>query len=891
MNIKINNLNVNELELDNPSSSLLTNNKKLEFKSQGKEQKFFKEVFPKILSDNQKSKKNHEHTVSRVEQKVKGISLSVHRYNKYMVNYKNLLKYPSNNYYSTARIKNYISYNMIKNTNLNKKKNFYCTLNDFGKSNHIMTYSLDTTKNNTISGHNGGNKIILIPKRVISQRHNKIMNKNDNEINDEEMFKYFIEGTFLSEPDKIKDLKINEKKLHPYMLNKNDFDFYEQYLENLNKNENFTDDKMKEFYFTLCNNSRLKFILGLKSLCLYFQEIYISNINIKANSANDNTKNITEGKNFKEKEKKKNIQRIYLPFKYMPLFFLLNYSSFKSFISEIIFFDIESNKFKIIINDKLEQIIKKYSDYVQNKINTFTSENNTSVFNDIIYYKNEFQFNYIFPWIIYDNRFVNTKVKFYKLKIIYPTITFQPEDYGIKFQKFSSKWLIFELIKNNFIFWDRYLLYVLFMNKKFRNTISYIINKKRNHISYEYNIKTIGQIINDKVSKKNNFDIFVTDILNSKNHFYYFAPFKASISSRKHSKYNLNDVICLKLNDSRTIYKLSKYFGLIATFNKCMFYNKLTKKYYFAFKLLQDITQDYISLLKNDNTHNKFVENKKYKQVFNYNGKEYHLIIRECLLCEKIINMYNFSELKYYKIPNDLLSYVLENEIYNDDLYNILTNKSSTILNIEEIEEYREFFLKKNTLADSSSSLTKTGKEKTRKKGKNLSNFSLTKVEKSDTKIEKIKGEQYSVIQLKETNNEKVEPFGLSKKNSKNNTISRKLSELNKNAEPLREVYKKQFLDTDCKKKDNNGNIKDKSKNNNNTNIINDNDLNKNNIENIHKNSEYGDIENKIKYINNVSNKRQLELMRIKRGVNNGGFNNDFERLKFNLKTINNNNI
>ena len=877
MNIKIKNLNDNELESDNPSLSVIAKYKKVEFKSIEKEQKFFKDVFPKILAENQKSKKNAENTVTKVEQKVKGISLSVQKYNKYMINYKNLLKYPSSNYYSTERIKNYIPYNMIKDTNLNKKQKFYSTFNDFAKPSHIAIYSIDISKNNTTGSNGDCNKKLLIQKRVISQKNYKIKNEKDKakEIDDKEIFKYFIEGTFLSEPEKLKLLKINEKKLHPHILDKNDFEFYEKYLENLYKNENFTDNKVKEFDFTLCNNSKLKFILELKSLCLYFEEIDVNNININASNSNNNTTNITDKNISIDNDKKKNIQRICLPFKYMPLFFLLNYSSFKAFISEIITYDIEANKFHILVDDKLEQIIKKYTDYSQNKINNFISDNKSSVLDDIIYYKNEFQFNFIFPWIIYDNRYVDTKVKCYKLKVVYPTINFQPEDFGIKFQKFSSKWLLFELVKNNFIFWDRYLLYVLFMNKKFRNTITYIINKKRNHISYEYNIKTIGQIINDKISKKNNFDIFVTDILNKKNHFYYFVAFKASISSRKHSKYNLNDMICLKLSDSRKIYKLAKYFGLIATFNKCMFYNKLTKKYYFAFKFLQDITQDYISLLKNDNTHHKIVENKTYKQIFKYNGKEYHLTIRECLLCEKIINMYNFSELKYYKIPNNLLSYVLENEIYCDDLYSILLNKSNNILNIEEIEEYREFFLKKNDIIDSSSSLSKTGKDKTKKKGNNLSNFSLVKVEKSDTKIERIKGDQENVIKLKETN----------ERNRMNNLISRKLSELNKNSEKIRKNYKKQFFDIEDKNKENKDNKNEKPKNNSNKNIININDLNKNNIENIHKDGEYVNFEHKNNYVNNVSNRRQFEIMRIKRNTNFGGFINDFERLKFNLNT------
>lgn len=881
MNIKLqNSLDIFESKLDNHSSTFYPKTKKLEFKSIEKEQNFFKKEFPKIFTEISKKKKEPENSVSKVEQKVKEISLSVQSYNKYMVNYKNLLKYPPNNYYSTSRIKDYIPFNMIKNTNLNKRNNLYSTLNDFCKMSNFILYNRD--KNNFINdSKDDDNKNILNYKKIISKTNygnkspwkSNIVNKdkNDDELNDKEIFKYFIEGTFLSEPEKIKCLKINEKKLYPHKLNQNDFDFYEKYLENLPKNENYTDNKKKEFELDILYNIKLKFILELKSLCLLFEEIDINNINNNKNVVNDKI-------NINYNDKKKNIQMIYLPFKYLALFFLLDYSSFKSFISEIITYDIEKNKFNIKVNDKVEKIIKKYTEYSQNKINMFNNENNTSVFDEIIYYQNEFHFNYIFPWMIYDNRNEDVKVKCFKLKIVYPTINFQPQDFGIKFQKFSSKWLIFELIKNNFIFWDRYLLYILFMNKKFRNTISYIINKKRNHISYEYSIKMIGTMINDKIAKKNNFDFFITDILKDKNHLYFFVPFKASISTRKHSQYNLNDSICLKLIDTRKIYNLSGYFGLIATFNKCMFYNKLTKKYYFSFKFLKDITQEYISLLKNDNIL-QCVVNKNYKQVFKYNGKEYHLIIRECLLCEKLINEYNYSEFRYYKIPGEILDYVLEKEIYNDDLYNLLIKKSNKILKLEEIEEYREYFLKKNYLRDSSSSLSKASKDKNKKKGKNLSNISITRIEKNDKNLENMK-----LIQLRQTSND-IKQIRTNNKNQLNNHITRKNSELDKFKEKTKN---QQFIEVFSKFKDNK---KDKVRNQNKsiTKIINTNQYNTNNIDNIYKNSQYGNFLYKDKFVNNninVSNKKQLELMRIRRNTNIGNYdyNNDIEKLKFNLK-------
>ena len=133
MNVKLQQSH-NNLQLNiSPLTSFFNKKHKMQIKSQDKEQKFFKEVFPRIFSG-KKTKKTEEHTVSGLDKKVKGISLSVQTYNKYMVNYQNLLKFPTNHYYSTDRLKNFIPFTMLNNTNLNKKKNFYLTLNDFRTS-------------------------------------------------------------------------------------------------------------------------------------------------------------------------------------------------------------------------------------------------------------------------------------------------------------------------------------------------------------------------------------------------------------------------------------------------------------------------------------------------------------------------------------------------------------------------------------------------------------------------------------------------------------------------------------------------------------------------------------------------------------------------------------
>ena len=854
-----NSSDLTNLKINITPSSLLVNpnpNPQKEIKSLEKEQKFFNEIFPKIFTEkNNKIKKVSENSISRLDKKIKGISLSVQTYNKYMVKYQNLLKYPSSNYYSTEKLKNFIPFNMLKNTNLNKKKNFYSTFNDFGKINQQLNINFDNSNNNK----NNKNNNILNQKQFISRTNygNKDIwryhEKKNETIDDNEILKYFIEGTFLFEPERIKFLKINEKAFIPHMLNKKDYEFYSDYLENLHKNENFTDIKSKEYETSLFKKIKLKFLLELRSISLNFEEIDIKNmedININNNNYYKDNKDINNKDN---KNIKKNIQQIYLPFKYIPLFFLLDYISLKTFISEIISFDIENNKFYVKVNEKLEATVKKYSEYVQNKISMYTLDNNETAFKDIIYYQNEFHFNYIYPWIIYDNRTNYNIAKFYKLKIILPTINFQPEEYGIRFQKYATKWLILELIKRNFIFWDRYLLYNLFMNKKFRNTISYILNKKRNYISYEYTTKTVGPTIDDKIAKKNYFEFFVTEVLKGQNHFYYFTPYKATISSRYHNKYDINDTINLKLNDSKKIYNLAKYFGLIGTFNKCMFYNKLTKKYYFTFKFLQDITQEYILLLKGDLTTGCVI-NKKYKQVFKYNGNEYHIIIRECLLCEKTI-MNSYSQLKYYKIPNELVNYIFEKDINSDEIFSIFINISNKIIDVEEKEEYTEYFMKRYNNNDSSSSISKKSIDKNKRKIKNGSSVSLRKVE---NKKDSEKNNDNKVI-IKLTNNSDEYNKNSNKKSSKkmrlNTIINRNISDL------------KDGLCAKNKKEPKKQGFKSRS----NTKIINILDVNninnnKINIENINKEKEKeNNFENRK--IFNINNKNQFELMRIKRNM------------------------
>jgi len=699
------------IQITNPNNSKnsFRNKSKKVFKSQEKEQKFFRNIFPRIITD--RSKNELEHTVSKVEKKVKEISLSVESFNNYMGSYKDILKYPPKDYYSTERIGHFIPFKMLRNSNLNKNRDFYSTFSSFNTCSNRQF--LLSNESNKILNH----KKLIISKSNLENQETKKMEEINNFIsNDNEIFKYFLDGIFLTDPEKLRYLNINEKKMYQYPLDDADFDFYSKYLENIYKNENFTDVKTKEYEMTFFHKLvKLKFILELSSVCLCFEEIDINNINKKDNQDN---KNVTEKINDSKNEKKDNnkAQKLYLPFKYIPLIFILSYSSFKVFISEVILFDDKNNKFNFIESEIMENVIKKYSDFCRNKIRMHNIEKNESVLKDIIYNENEFHYNYIFYWIIYDKKEENVKKKIFKFKIIFPLINLKIDNYGIEFNKFINKCIIFELIKNNFISWDRYLLYNLFMDKKLRKSLTNILKKERNFMMNQFSSKNVGPTIDNTNAKKNNFDFFITELSEdlNYNYYYYFAPYKVRIISKTRNKYNMHDSVSLKLNDSTKIYKLAKHFGLAGILSKCIFYNKLTNKYYFAFRVLQDITQDIILMYKKYEKE-MCVINNKCDKVYKINGQEIHLVIRECLLCQKEINIFNYIELKYYKLPYSLLQYVLDEKMTEDKTISILFNDSDIIINSNEIKDYKEFIYKKDINTNLPFSAKKTDKRKRKK--------------------------------------------------------------------------------------------------------------------------------------------------------------------------------
>ena len=628
---------------------------------------------PQIIIDDNNEKKN-DHFVSEEDKKIKKITLS--SYNSYIKDYTKSLKYPSSNYYSTDKLKHSIAFNNLNDINLNKKLNFLSTFSEFNLNKKTSIFKTNINNNNDIN-----NRIRLISYANIDIQHIKFLDtKYHKHKTDEEILQYFIEGSFLRKPEHLKYIGIKEKNMYPHLLNENDFDFYSKYLENINKNENLTDYKQKTYQLNSSfNHHQLNFVLELKSICFQFEEININNI---SKDTDENQQSISTSYNINENIK--GLHNLYFPFKYLPLLYLLDYSNFKSFISEIVYFAYENNKFNFIGKEDFEDIIKKYSELCKNKLNYYNKEKNFQILKNCIYYENEFHYNNEFFWLIYDDD--NNETKVFRLQIIFPLIDFQITDLNIKFKRYCNKWLLLELVKENFNSWDRYLLFTLFINKFMRKSISEILNRKKGFTSFLNKSQFIGPLINSYYYKKNNFDFFLTEINLNINHYFFISPYHISISKKSYDKYEINDSIYLQLNNARKIYKLSEFYGLMGIFNKCMFYNKYKKKFYFSLKFLEDIDDDYISFLKEQKK--QFVNaNNETKNIFKYNGNEYHLIIRDCLLCERRFDIMNHDDNKYFNIPEKLYEFILGNDMNDEkEVISNLIKHIIEIINSSEIE-------------------------------------------------------------------------------------------------------------------------------------------------------------------------------------------------------------
>ena len=428
---------------------------------------------------------------------------------------------------------------------------------------------------------------------------------------------------------------------------------------------------------TAIRKENIDYNLDIYSLCLKF--FPLSDINNK-----------------NEKE----CQKIYFPFNLLPLFYLLDFTSFKVLLSEIITYN-ESNKcFKYIKESLLLKKIKKYCNYIKNSI-----EKNTTYLNDITYNKKVTLLSLIYDWIVTknsinedeeeENIIRNIKDKYnykcFKLKIILPKIKFSIDNLKIKINKVFNANILAKILDNSFNNWEKFIFFDLFSIKRFKIIINLIMHNQY----YKIPFKKI-KLSKMHQTKNKDYEFFLSQIGENYSLFYTFIPYIILIvfgsKNKQFQKINLN------LKESKNLIKFGKNWGIINTIFKCMFINTMQNKIFFKFDLLDDNenflyktfqkenindinkenNSQAVDYLNNDDNNDNIKVSMKYNYIrekgrdiqTRYKDKMIEISLLNCTF-RKIIIASNNSEYKYYKVSQNILDCIFrikdENEIFNSN--------------------------------------------------------------------------------------------------------------------------------------------------------------------------------------------------------------------------------
>ena len=529
-------------------------------------------------------------------------------------------------------------------------------------------------------------------KSFLSRNKRTEFEKNQNEF-----FTNFTDGVFFENSNKTKSNFYTNKKNNIKNLKTEEYIPYDlQYTKNTNKdymakkekNILFLIDEVNELPNNISNNlynKKLEFNiksqfkksmeikLEIKSICLEFIEI---------NQKNKNTININTKK-----------QKLYLPFNFIPLFYILDFVSFKCFISEAISYNNIKNIF--FLNNNIVRILKKYIEngvFYYKNYSMIKDKNKSNIFKEITYNENEFKLKNDSDWCIYDI-IDSVKNKIYKMNIIFPIIKFNIDEYKIKIRKFINKDLMIELLRRKFHDWNKLIFFDLFIIKKFRLIINDILLHKYEIYSYKKIILDKKKNENKKLYTQNNYDFYITNIETNITNYFYFIPNTIIMTYLLNTKKFKATIIQLSIKETNNIRKLSKYIGLHNLITKCIYINKETNKVSLKMDLYENLSKDQIKLLEIEKEKIKKINEKK-SDISNDNnkdvikckidGNEINIILRE----PKIINLQTSKgkiELFYCDIPEKLLEDILNenNSEHNKCLYNCVND---VILNLENFD-------------------------------------------------------------------------------------------------------------------------------------------------------------------------------------------------------------
>ena len=591
----------------------------------------------RIVNTNKFNHKNKSE-INNLSHCLKSMVLSNITFSKYINNYVEYtqdycFKSPKNSFYPLKKNFQYlpISNDNVAQKNLKKNKS-----------------ALDFKIKETPYGFKYGNTRIIIDKE-------KIKNKKYEE-KKAKIFRNFSEGNF-NNNELLKSFGIENIDIYNNQnIKQVNFDFLLDCInkDDIENNQNFCESKNINFKIkNFINKDNIIFDLTIFSFYIKFYYTEEKTPNIKN-------------------------QKLLLPFKFLPLFYLLEYSSLKTFLSEIIYYDNDNGNFHFIENERVTGIIRKYISCLKNE-KSLEYKNDSLIFN-----KNEFLFDNFFDFIIINDE----KKLLYKLKISFPKIKFKIINNNIIIKSNLNKQILLKIISKNFAEWEKLILYDLFFNSKFRNIINSVLT---NNTKYNYKLIKLNKTF---PSRKKNYEFFIADAKIKSCFFFIFNPYVIFIlnnvgNNKKFQKIELN------LLESQNLLELSKTGGAMNTLLKCMNIN--IDNSFVSFRLNMNIilndddeekknSYDYLGGDIFANTENKNMnvsmnrDKNTEKYMTRYKNDNMELVLFDCLL-NKIKISKSKKEKFYIKVPIKLLNAILYNK---KNIPEIIFECGNEIINDEE---------------------------------------------------------------------------------------------------------------------------------------------------------------------------------------------------------------
>ena len=423
--------------------------------------------------------------ITSVTKSLKAVTLNSDLFSNYINYHSNLtqeycFKTPRVNKYPLLKNKNYLSVKFQSLTDRDSNKNREIFSRDISNSIFLSYIKETKAKKKFIEKKSygfkyGETKIILDKDKMTDSLS---AGKDFGELCENNLFKSEFLKTI-----RLKKIDMN----NCFEEKQKNFKFFCDYIKKANESKDIFNQKdfHKNIKFngrTTIKNENIEFNLNIYSLCFKFFSL-------------------------SENNKEKKSQKLYFPFKLMPLFYLLDFASFKVLLSEIIIFNENNNSFEYIKNNLLIQTVKKYFDFILNSL-----ESKKDYINNITYNKKETIFSLIYDWIVTSNaineeeeennnniksEFNNNNYKCFKLKIVLPKIKFYVDNLDIKINKLLSKYIIANILQNNFKKWEKFIFFDLFSTKRFRIIINLIMMNKH----YKISLKKINIDKNYQVHK------------------------------------------------------------------------------------------------------------------------------------------------------------------------------------------------------------------------------------------------------------------------------------------------------------------------------------------------------------------------------------------------------